>query len=164
LQDHAQSVPGSFFTELLDEGVPHYAGTIRREVWDALGGFEPSADVEPDVALWLRLAAAGRDVRIVPDKLVRQRMRSDSVSHDPSTLEVFSERLVGAFLLVGREQGLSESALAAAGIVRRLHYTISLRRAALALLAGDVHGARTAARDAFRQRHTVRAAAVLGAL
>ena len=50
------------FTELLDEGVPHYAGAIRREAWDGHGGFEPSTDVEANVALWLRLVAAGRDV------------------------------------------------------------------------------------------------------
>ena len=61
------------FTELLDEGVPPYVGAIRREAWDAHGGYEPSADVEPDVTMWLRLVAAGRDVRILPDKLVRIR-------------------------------------------------------------------------------------------
>ena len=59
------------FTELLNEGVPPYVGTIRREAWEALGGYESSPDVEPDVALWLRLASTGRDVRILPDKLIQ---------------------------------------------------------------------------------------------
>jgi GT2 family glycosyltransferase len=152
------------FTELLDEGVPPYAGAIRREAWVAHGGFEPSADVEADVALWLRLAAAGYDVRILPDKLVRIRVRPDSHSHDQANIDAFEERLQRAFLLVGRDQGLSESAMAATGMLRRLRYIIPLRRARSALLAGDVQGARTAARDAFRQQRTVRAAAVYAGL
>jgi glycosyltransferase involved in cell wall biosynthesis len=152
------------FTELVDEGVPPYAGTIRREAWDAHGGYEPSADVEADVALWLRLVAAGHEVRILPDKLVRIRIRPDSTSRDPSNIDAFLERFERAFLLVGREQGLSESAMAATGMLRRLRYTISLHRARSALLAGDVQVARTAARDAFQQRRTVRAAAVFAGL
>ena len=91
-------------------------------------------------------------------------MRSDSSSHDPYTLEAFTERHERAYLLVGREQGLSEFALAAAAMVRRLRYRHSLSKARSALLAGDVQGARNAVRDAFRQQHTVRAAAVVGAL
>ena len=69
------------FTELLNEGVPPYVGTIRREAWDALGGYESSADVEPDVVLWLRLASTGRDVRILPDTLIRSRRRAIVVVH-----------------------------------------------------------------------------------
>ena len=148
------------FTELLDEGIPPYAGAIRREAWDAHGGFEPSADIEPDVALWLRLVAAGHDVRILPDRLIRTRMRADSSSRDPASVEEFLERLQRTFLLVGQEEGLSESAIAATATVRRLRYTISLRRARSALVAGDVQVARTAVRDALKQQRTVRAAAV----
>ena len=47
-------------------------------------------------------------------------------------------------------------------IVRRWRYISSLRKARSALLAGDVQVARTAASDAFRQRRTLRAAALLG--
>ena len=54
--------------------------------------------------------------------------------------------------------------MAATGMLRRLRYFSALRRARSALLAGDVQAARTAARDAFRQRRTLRAAAVLGGL
>ena len=152
------------FTELLEESPPPYPGAIRRAAWDAHGGFEPSADVEADVTMWLRLVAAGHDVRILPDKLVRIRIRPDSDSRDPENLEAFEERLRRAFLLVGGEQGLSERAVAATGMLRRLRYYISLRRARSALLAGDVQVARTAARDAFQQRRTVRAAAVVAGL
>ena len=152
------------FTELLDEGVPPYAGAIRRETWDAHGGFEPPADIEPDVTMWLRLVAAGHDVRILPDRLVSIRQRPDSSSRDPANIDAISERLERTLFRVGREQGLSESAMAATGMLRRWRYFSALRRARSALLAGDVQAARTAARDAFQQRRTVRAAAVLGGL
>ena len=96
-QDQTRSVPGATFTELLDEGVPPYAGAIRREAWDAHGGFEPSATSRPDVALWLRFGAAGHDVRIVPDKMARNAHEADSHSHDPSNIKAFEERLVTGF-------------------------------------------------------------------
>ena len=49
-------------------------------------------------------------------------------------------------------------------MLRRLRYHSSLRRARSALLAGDVQAARTAARDAFQQQRTLRAAAVFAGL
>jgi hypothetical protein len=152
------------FTELLNEGVPPYAGTMRREAWDALGGYESSPDVEPDVVLWLRLASTGRDVRLLPDKLIRSRRRATSLSTDPENIDAFEDRMQQSFGLVAGEHGLSESAVATAAMVRRLRYHRSLRKARSALLAGDVQVARTAARDAFRQQRTLRAAVTLGGL
>ena len=152
------------FTELLDEGVPHYAGAIRREAWDVLGGYDSSSDVEPDVVLWLRLASTGRDVRILPDTLIRSRLRSASLSRDPANIDAFEGRMQQSFRLVAGEPGLSESAVATSAMLRRLRYHRSLRKARSALLGGDVSAARTAARDAFRQQHTLRAAVALGGL
>ena len=149
------------FAEMMEKGVPHYAGAFRRELWHAYGGFEPSADVEADVALWLRLAVAGCDIRILPDKLARHRMHELSLSHDVTTLGPFEKRLLDAYLLVGREYGLDESELSKARIVRlqRQHHALCAARSAL--LEGDVPSARTAARDAFHHRRTLRSAAVL---
>ncbi|WP_099042251.1 glycosyltransferase family A protein [Mycobacterium neglectum] len=149
------------FHELLDEGAPPYIGIIRRAAWDTLGGYVSSPDIEPDVVLWLRLAATGRDVRILADPLIRTRIRGDSLSNDPANLDVFQKRMQQSYLLVGREYGMSESALSAHGMLRRLRYHRSLGTARLALINGDVRGARAAARDAFRQQHTPRAAAVV---
>ena len=149
------------FTELLNDGVPSYVGTIRREAWDALGGYECSPDVEPDVVLWLRLASTGRDVRILPDKLIRSRIRATSLSKDAANIEAFEERMQQSFGLVALEHGLSDSAAAKAATLRRLRYHRSLRKARSAMLAGDVQAARTAARDAFRQQRTLRAAVAL---
>ena len=158
------SRPASFF-ELLDEGVPHYVGVIQRNAWDAARGYAPhTADAEPDVLLWLRLVSAGRDVRILPDTLVRTRTRESSLSHDKATVEGFETRMERAFVLAAREHGLSEHLIARTGMLRRLRYRRSLRRARVALLTRDIEAARTAARDALRQRRTVRAAIAVAGL
>lgn len=149
------------FAEMMDLGVPHYAGAFRRELWYAYGGFEPGADVEADVALWLRLAAAGYDIRILPDKLVRHRMRESSLSHDVSTLVHFEHRLLDAYLLVGREYGMDESELSRSRMVRLHRRHNALCSARSALLDGDYDTARSAAYEACRHWRTPRTAAVL---
>jgi hypothetical protein len=45
-------------------------------------------DVKLDVALWLSLAA-DRDIRVLPDRLAKIRVRPDSLSQDPSSIEEF---------------------------------------------------------------------------
>lgn len=152
-------------TEFLDEGVPLYIGVFRREVWDALGGYDPAiSDVEPDVELWLRLAAAGHDVRVLPHRLARIRVRPDSLSHDPSSIEEYEDALERAFMAVCEHSPVSEATVSAAPMMRRVRYARALRRARWALLGGDVPGARAAARDAYHQQRTLRAAVVIAAL
>jgi glycosyltransferase involved in cell wall biosynthesis len=140
--------------EMLDDGVPSYFGAFRRDVWDAHRAFDPCThDVEPDVALWLSLASAGREIRVLPDKLARQRLRSDSLSHDSSSIDKFEARL--------------EQSLSAAGDsrqLRRLRYNHAMRRGRTALLNGDIDGAKAAVREAYWQKRTLRAAAVAVAL
>lgn len=151
------------FGDLVNEGVPHYAGAIRRATWDALGGYDSSPEVEPDVVLWLRLARLG-DVRILPEQLVRARVRDMSLSKNPANIDAFEDRMQRSFMQVSVEHGLDESSIARTGMLRRLQYHGALRRARSFLVAGDVHNARIAARDAFDQCHTVRAAAAVAGL
>ena len=152
--------------EMLDEGgLPIYVGAFRRDVWDAHGAYDPGAlDVEPDVALWLSLAAAGHDIRVLPDRLARIRMRPDSLSRDPSGIDEFESRFQQTFLAVCAGDPVSEAAVSSSGMLRRLRYSHAMRRARRALLDGDVQGARAAAGDAYRHQHTLRSAAVIVAL
>ncbi|OBK74421.1 glycosyltransferase family 2 protein [Mycobacterium sp. 1274761.0] len=152
------------FIELLDEGVPNYVGVVRRQAWDSVGGYAAAADSEPDIALWLRLASSGRDIRILPDALIRARTREGSLSNDKTTIEAFEDRMERAYWSAGKEHGLSERAIARTGMLRRLRYRRALRRARLALLAGNTHTARISARDAFRHQRTFRAAIAVGGL
>ena len=127
------------FTELLDEGVPPYAGAIRREAWDAHGGYDPAADdVEPD---WCSGCASPPPARRPdPAGQTRQdtRMRRDSSVHGPGKCRSVRRTGIEQAFLAVREHGPSESAVSTAEMLRRLRYTHSLRRARSALLAGDV--------------------------
>jgi GT2 family glycosyltransferase len=147
--------------ELLEDGVPLYIGAFSREAWDAHGGYDPATpDVEPDIELWLRMAAAGCDIRVLRERLARVRQRPDSESRDPSNVERFENRFQQAFLTVCKYYPISEEAVFSGGVMRRLRYHQALRRARWALLDGDVKRARAAALDAYRVRRTVHAAAI----
>lgn len=148
--------------ELFEEGVPFYAGAVRRDVWDALRGYDPSeSDVEPDVVLWLRLVAEGHDMRIVPEHLARMRMRPLSESRHPAKIDAFENRLQHSFFVAGAEYGISDDRIRRAGMLRRLRYQQALRQARAALLAGDAEASLGAAKEAFHQQRTLRAALVL---
>lgn len=151
------------FGEVLADGAPPYVGLIRRAVWDDLGGYECPADLEPDVILWLRLVSTGRDLRILPDSLVKTRVRPESLSHHPDKVDAFQLRLQHSYLTVAREHGMSDAVAARSDVVRRLRYHHALSTARSALIDGDILDARRAARDAFRQQRTVRALAAIGA-
>lgn len=152
-------------SEFLDEGVPLYIGAFRREVWDAHRGFDPATtDVEPDVALWLSVAAAGDHIRVLPDRLARMRLRPDSSSRHPANIDDFQQRLLHSFQAVLAQQPHPHTGLRDSRALRGLRYEHDLRQARCSLLAGDVGAARDAARGAYRERHTLRAALVVVAL
>lgn len=151
--------------EMLQEGVPPYIGAIRRQTWTDHTPYDPGGhDVEPDVEMWLSLAAEGRDIRLLPSRLARVRVRGDSMTHEPSAVESFEDRLERAFLSVAQRHPHKSAAVSASAMVRRLRYQQALRRARWAMLDGDVAQARAAAKDAFAHRHTARAVAVIVAL
>ena len=148
--------------DMLEDGVPCYIGTFRRDVWDAHGAFDPATpNLEPDVALWLSMAAVGRNIRVLPDRLARQRMRLDSLSHDPSRVGQFERRLEQTFLAACENAAVDDDALQRSRQIRRLRYNHAMRRARSALLNGDAPGAKAAARDAYGQMRSLRSAAVI---
>jgi hypothetical protein len=147
---------------MLDQGVPPYIGAIRRDMWKAHSLYDPSAvDIEPDVEMWLSLAAGGRDIRLLGDTLARVRLRPDSMTHEPSAVEGFESRLARAFIAVGERHSLDNAEVAQYPALQRIRYHQALRRARWAILDGDIAGARTAAREAYKQQSTLRAAAVI---
>ncbi len=160
--DPSRAVP---LSEFLDEGVPLYIGAFRREVWDAHRGFDPATtDVEPDVTLWLSAAAAGDHIRVLPDRLARMRLRPDSASRHPTRIDDFQVRLLRSFQTVLAQHPDAHNGFPESRALRGLRYEHHLRQARCSLLAGDVGAARRAARDAYRERRTLRAAAVVAAL
>lgn len=150
--------------DVLAGQVPYYGGAVHRRAWDAIGGYAPDrTDVEEDVLVWLRLATDFH-LHLLPDRLTRSRLRSDSVSRSKEKVENFEERLIGTFELFARESGTPDHLEIVQATVRRLRYHQALRRARWAFTAGDVEGAGHHAREAYAQRHSVRAAAVVVAV
>jgi glycosyltransferase involved in cell wall biosynthesis len=149
-------------SDMLDEGVPPYIGAVRRDVWAAHAMYDPrGADVEPDVEMWLSLAAGRRNIRLLGDCLARIRLRPDSMTHEPSAVEGYESRLARAFISVGEQLELSDADATEYPALQRIRYHQALRRVRWAVLEGDVASARIAAREAYRQRATLRAAAVI---
>jgi glycosyltransferase involved in cell wall biosynthesis len=141
-----------------------YFAAFRREAWFAADGYAPGTDLVEDIALYLRLVAAGRDVRILPERLARYRIRADSASGSPSGVEAFDLRREEVYVEAARATKDPETLRSLRSGVRRLRYERALREARRRFAAGDMPGARQAVRDAHRQRATVRSTAVLTGL
>jgi glycosyltransferase involved in cell wall biosynthesis len=144
--------------------VPYYTGAVRREAWNAVGGYEPGvADIDESVLIWLRLATQFH-VYLLPDRLARYRVREESLSRDSRKVERFESALIGTFERFAGESGDPDHLAAVEAPLRRLRYHQALRRARVAFIDGDIPAARAFARDAYTHRHTLRAAVAVGSV
>ncbi|MFI5783594.1 glycosyltransferase family A protein [Nocardia sp. NPDC051570] len=149
-------------TDLLGGLVPYYTAAIRREVWDAVGGYDRGdAELHESVVIWIRMVRS-YDIRILPQRLARFRLRSDSLTRDPEKVEAFMTELERSFAWAAPTEPEEKAALDRT--LRTFRYWVLLRRAQQAFLAGDDKGARRSARDAFAQRRTMRAAAIIASV
>ncbi|GLZ48517.1 hypothetical protein Acsp06_47020 [Actinomycetospora sp. NBRC 106375] len=146
--------------DIMEQQFLYYGGAFRREAWRGVGGHDSDTPRVEDLDLWLRLVAGGWSVRAIPDVLGRYRVRADSMSHAPGSVDVFEDEAVHAFTRAARSSGRPEDLAALDVAVRRLRYVSSIRRARWAFLDGDIPAARQAARAALAQRRTPRAAAI----
>ncbi len=144
--------------QVLAGRVPYYTGAIRKQVWQAVGGYEDG--VESDVLIWLRLAR-DFDVRLLPERLGRCRVREQSLSRDPARIEDFESSMIRTFEAFAQQSCDPRHLAIAQARVRRLRYHQDLRRARWAFLSGDIPAARRFAHDARAQRATLRVAAVV---
>ncbi|WP_068278052.1 glycosyltransferase family 2 protein [Aldersonia kunmingensis] len=152
------------FPEVLGGRVPYYTAAIRRTAWDAVGGYDPGIDdADESVIIWCRLSDSF-DVRMLPDRLARYRVRADSLSRDPDKVESFEQQLMRSFEEGAKASTEPEHQEILARTLRHLRYHQEIRRARYALLLGDVAVARASAKAAFGQRHTMRAAVVIAGL
>jgi glycosyltransferase involved in cell wall biosynthesis len=140
--------------------IPYFAA-FRREAWLAADGYAPGTDLVEDIALYLRLVASGHDVRVLPERLCRYRLREDSASRDPSGVEAFESACEQVYTAAALASGEEGTLAVLDRRVRGFRYEQALRRARWAFVHGDVAGARAASRAAFAQRRTPRSAAVL---
>jgi hypothetical protein len=147
--------------QVLSGRVPYYTGAIRQAAWRAVGGYQPGVeDVDESVLIWLRLTS-DFEVRLLPDKLARYRVREESLSRDPEKVEEFECSLIRTFETFGVSSTDPRHAHVVETPIRRLRYHQALRRARGAFGDGDIPASRRFARDALAQKHTLRAGAIV---
>lgn len=152
------------FREVISGRVPYYTAAIRRDAWDAVGGYEPGVDdVDESVLIWCRLTEQF-DVRLLPDRLARYRIRPDSLSRQPEKVEAFERELMKSFSAAADESTKPAHRTTVDETLRGLRYHQAIRRARQSLLDGDKVGARAAARAAYSERRTLRSAGILTAV
>lgn len=145
--------------DVLGGFVPYYTAAIRRETWDAVGGYNPGIpDVDESVVIWVRMVGQ-HDVRVLPDRLARYRLRRDSLSRDSASVEIFEEELERSFTVLPPSDPAEAAALDST--LSRIRYWKNVRRGRTAFLAGDDLTAREAAFAAFGQRRTFRSGAIV---
>ncbi len=150
--------------EMVRGEVLYYTAAIRREAWALGNGYRCDTPKVEDLALFIRMLAAGCDVRVLGERLARYRIRQDSSSRDPKHADVFEESLEQAFVQVTALTDAPDVWEALAVTLRRIRFDKAMRRARVALLAGDAPTALSYAKRAFAQRKSARPAAVVAAL
>lgn len=141
--------------------VLYYTAAIRAEAWEVGGGYSCDTPKVEDLAMFMRMLAAGVDIRVLDERLARYRLRANSFSRDPEQQDAFEESLERCFVQAtaltdepGVQQALDTT-------LRRIRFNQAMRRSRAALLEGDTRTARQQARRAFAQRRAVRPGVVL---
>lgn len=160
---HRPSPGGEALTveQVLGGRIPYYTGAVRTSAWQAVGGYEPGIDdIDESVLIWFRLAR-DFEVRLLPDRLAKYRLRDDSLSRNPDSAEKFERSLIRTFEMLAEESTDQRHVNAANVPLRRLRYHQAARRARWAFSRGDLQSARRLAREAYAQKRTRRAGAAV---
>ena len=149
--------------DVIDGPCPYYSASIRRDVWEAMGGMASDIPMVADLDFWLRTLACGHDVRMIPDKLGWSRIEAGSESRPTDSVrsEMFEKQRERALVCAAERSGDPADIAALERVLRRLRYRQAFRRAGEALQKGSIDEARRQCRLAFRQRKTARASATL---
>lgn len=160
----AQS-PGEWLTkrDVFSGRLPYYGGIYLRSVWEQVGGYTTLDDTVDENIYLLSSVLDHGPIFLIPDRLCRYRLRDDSVTRDPRSVDAFERRVVDSYRVLG-EQAEPEIRAVARTTARRMRYIIALRRARDAFAAGDVPLARCEARSAWQERRTPRSLAVVVAI
>ena len=143
----------------LIRGGPHPATIFRREVWDAVGGFNEGAEVQgcEDLDFWLGALQKGFEGVVLPEPLLDYRVRSNSV-HQRLVAESRQSQVMSAVLrrhgdvilaqgpdlMADKELFLEE--------LRSHHEALDDSRRRLQAELSQVEGALDAARAALEER------------
>lgn len=147
---------------LLRENFLYAGGTIRREAFEAVGGFSDRVPGVEDWDMWLRLVAAGWGIAVIEKPLAIYRIRDDSTSRGSDRVERFESSVIRTLELAIEEMNLTPDERGAAEHgLRSNREMFARRRARVSLAEGDYPEALAHARAAHALRPRARTAAVV---
>ena len=78
--------------EIVRGEVIYYTAAIRAEAWAVGKGYSCDTPKVEDLAMFMRMLAAGCDIRVMNERLARYRLRENSFSRDPAHADAFEEQ------------------------------------------------------------------------
>jgi hypothetical protein len=150
--------------DLIGGQMIYYTAAIRAAAWEVGRGYSADHPRVEELTSFIRMLAAGCDVRVLDERLARYRLRGDSASRDPAQVEAFEKSCELAFIEAAELSPDPRVQEALDASLRRMRFDQAMRRGRAALLDGDVETAKAQARRALQQRRSARPAAVLAGL
>ncbi len=96
----------------------HPSVTMRRSVYVAVGGYDPTLRQMEDYDLWLRMALVGR-VAVLPDKLLQYRVHATQMSRSAAPYGSHVRSVSRGQYRLGRALGMSVPAVASSVLLWR---------------------------------------------
>ncbi|TCK20878.1 glycosyltransferase family 2 protein [Pseudonocardia endophytica] len=150
--------------ELIEGLCPYYTALVRRELWESYGEFDDTTAAVGDLQFFLRIAAGGHAIVVLPDKLASYSQAVESISRGGRSVITLEEQREAVVTHFAHESGRPEDLAALEREIRRSRHRRGVVGARVALSDGDVAGARRASREALRQKIDLRTLAIAAAV
>ena len=157
--DHAVTT-----ADLVGGQVLYYTAAIRASAWKLGGGYACDTPKVEDLAMFLRMLAAGCDIRALPEQLARYRLHDALPGGERPDQDEYEQSVERAFAKISTFTTDPELRTALDHKLRTLRYEQAMRRSRRALLTADTSTARDQARRALAERPAVRPAVIYLAL
>lgn len=150
--------------EVVGGSVLYYTAAIRAAAWQVGVGYTCDTPKVEDLQMFLRMLAAGCDIRVLPEQLARYRLHADTAHGLRDDQDEYEDSVERAYQRVTE---LTEDPAALAALdrtLRTVRYERAMRRSREALLASDTTRALDQARIALGQRKALRPVVICAAL
>ena len=142
----------------------YYTAAIRVEAWKIGVGYTCDTPKVEDLAMFLRMLAAGCDIRVLPEQLAGYRLHEDTARGVRFDQEEYEDSVERAFAKVATLTNAPDVPKELDQRLRKLRYQRAMRRARTALQESDTVTARQQVRLALQQRRAGKPAVIYAVL
>ena len=150
--------------EIIRQPALYTTAAIRASVWRAAGGYPADTPLVENLAMCLRMSAAGCDLRVLPEQLGGYRLHADNLDHRPDDFDEYDASVERAFVGVATLTDDPAVLTELRSTLRKHRYERALRLSREAMRNSDPRTARQQAWLALRQRPSVRPAVMWAVL